>query len=708
MTRIQSGFFRCAAAVLLLCAGLRSAVADLPSLTEPAAAVTTPGLSRVISRDDSLVTSTQHRDTGLTYALLLKDPQTTSTEDDAMEFDPNTMMRVEDLRPGTKGYGLSVFSGIKPERFEAELVGVRHGVMAGMDIILCRLKHPILEDIGVVAGMSGSPVYMDGKLIGAVAYGWTNTIEALAGVTPIDHMLKVWKSTPTGPVDFDKEEGESDATTYHAYNAYMEARKNLELGGLSKTFGRLPSSSFEIDARELPADMRDQMNLPDRVEMRPLTTPIFVSGLSPKTYEIMRQLFDGMDLQPTGGMEPVSTWSPSAPAQNAPGGPVPDLQALANEFGGGYGLAVPFIEGDLSMAGVGTVTFRKGDRLVAFGHPMFEYGLVRFPMAPARINAIVRSNVRPFKVGESVGQIGMIRQDRQPAVGGVFGQTADMFEATATVNDPKYRGRRDFKFRLWNDREMAPRLAMSALVESIISSSRSGGEAVALYRYNVTFDDGTSVTREDYLSDESGALMAAMGTGMDLGVIMTNPYKRVKPRSLHFEVQVADRLSQAQIMGATANKETFRPGETVQVEWEVQPYRTPLASMKYSFVLPENIPDGTYTMQVTDGRLRDMLETRRHPGGDRIFDYESLVDVLTRQFPANKVYVTLQDRDTGVAVRGQEMPKLPASIINTVEATVDTPYFSPVRGNFLVDADITSAYEISGSASVSFEVKRKP
>lgn len=708
MTFLKLSDFLRVGAVALAVAAISPVGASLPTETEPVDSVTTVGLSSVVSPVDSYVTSTLVRDTDLTYSLLAKDAPTTSTEDDDLEFDPATMLRVEDLRPGTIGYGLSVFSGIRPERFEAELVGVRHRVFADMDIILCRLTHPILKDIGVVAGMSGSPVYMDGKLIGAVAYGWTDSKEALAGVTPIDHMLKVYKSTPTTPINHDSEEATGEAATYSAYQAYMDAWQSQRMEDFARALGMNTSSvGFEVRGNDLPAEVRSRYSLPDRMEMRPLTAPMFVTGASPRTMDLMRQVFRGMEFQATDGMQPVSTWVSSAPAENSPGGPVPDLQVLADELDGGYGLAVPFVEGDLNMAGIGTISYRKGSRLVAFGHPMFEQGLVRFPMAPARVNAIVRSSVRPFKVGESLGQVGMIRQDRQPAVGGLFGQTADMFEVNAVVTDPRYRGTRDFKYRVWNDRDMAPRLAMTVLAESMVASARSGGDSVALYKYTLNFDDGTAINREDYLSDQYGGLMAAMGTSVDIGMMMTNPYKRVKPVSVDFQVQVADRFAQARILAAAVDKTVFRPGETVTAEWEVQPYRKPLERMQYSFNLPETLPNGEYDLQITDATARDRIEGRRNPAGDRIFDYQSLVNILQRHFPSNKVYVTLQDRDTGVAVRGREMPKLPSSIINTVQDTVESTYFAPIRGNFLVDADVASTYEINGTANASFTVRRQ-
>ena len=695
-----------AALIAIISAIVSTAFADIPTIAPSHDAQTTPGLGVAVSTRNSYVTSVQTRDTGLTGTVVGGEHATTNTEVDNLEFDPTKMMAVDDVRPGMKGYGLSVFSGIRPEKFDATVVGVRHRVYPDQDIILCKLDHPVLQNMGVIAGMSGSPVYMDDKMIGAVAYGWTESMEALAGITPIASMLKVLKSTPTEPLTDKDDDG---GATYHAYEGYMQMRQDLQWGsGADSLYSRTnPAASLKLRATDFPGNARHQFGLPDEFEMRPLVAPVFLSAASPKTLELLRSTFRGLDIQAPDNMMPVTTWSPSAPAQNSPGGPVVDLKALTEEFGDGYGLAVPFVEGDMNMSGVGTVTYRKGNRLVAFGHPMFEFGDVRFPMAPARINAIVRNLSRPFKVGEPLGQVGMVRQDRQPAIGCLFGQTADMFAIHSVVEDLHYRGKREFNYRVWNDREMGPNLTMATLMESMVSASRSGNDAVALFRYALQFDDGTSITKEDYVADQNGGGSAAVGAAADVGVMMTNPYRRIKMKSVDFNVKIAERFLQGQLMAGTLDKATYRPGDQVNVDWEVQPYRKSPERMHYSFRLPDNLMDGDYDLHLTDAHQRESLENRRSPGADRVFDYESLVRLLGRNFPANKVYVTLQDQDTGATVRGSELPKLPTSIINTIQDTVDQRYYAAVRGNFLVDADITTNYEITGRVPLTVKVVRQ-
>jgi hypothetical protein len=671
-----------------------------PAQTQLPDFATTPGLNAVISEQESFLPPATNRGTGLT--TLPFDPGATVTE--VVPFDETKMMRTKDLRPGMKGYGLTVFSGIVPERFEAEVVGVRHRAFPGDDMILCILSSPYLQDIGVFAGMSGSPVFMEDKLIGAVAYGWGFTDEPLAGITPIESMLSVFNST--SPAIREPGSPAPGGQTFNAYEAYWEVRRKMSLEPLRRLGGALPVA---VEAQDFSDSVRAKHSLPDQFTMIPLSTPLFVSTVSPATMRVVETLFGGTNVQPlaTGGSS-SGALPAAATAENSPGGPVPDLQALAADVSGGYGLAIPLVEGDLSMAGVGTVTYRYGDKLVAFGHPMFEGGLVSYPMAPARVNALVRSRMRPFKLGEALGKIGTVYQDRLPAIGGVFGAVPRSYEMKTLISDPAYRGLREFNFSIWNDKEMGPMLGMSALMEAISGAARGSGDTVALYKYTLRMDDGTELIKEDYTVDPFGGYGVAMNVISDMGVLINNPYKPVLADTLDFQMQIADRYPQAQIQSVDLDQPSYRPGAEVKVTWRMQPYRKELTEMSHTFRLPDNISEGDYELTVCDANVRARIEASRNPGGERVIDYESLLRVIQRNFPRNKVYVTLQDRDTGVAVKGSELPKLPSSIIETIRSTTEAPYVSSVSGNMLLDVDYATNFEVSGIQRESVRVTRRP
>ena len=680
-----------------------SAVAVLAALLPLVAEASHAATTTATAHDGAPAARSDNRPSGL---AMDSDAAPDPARPGADLFDPATMMRADDVRPGMKGYGLTVFSGIRPERFDAEVVGVRHRVFPGQDIILCRLSSPHLADIGVIAGMSGSPVYMDGRLIGAVAYGWSNSKEALAGVTPIDAMLDVFASTGETTATADGGvSGDGERGSMAQYEAYLAMRETMELGRLPRVEGPSDVSIRISDLSGVSPAALD--GVPDQITMRPLAAPLFMSSAAPATLAVARAFFAGTGVEPV----PASLGgggASSARAENSPGGPVTDLAALADELAGGYALAIPMVEGDLNMAGVGTVTWRKGDRLVAFGHPMFQFGPVEFPMAPARVNALVRSSVRPFKLGEPLGQVGVIRQDRLPAVGGQFGQPLPMIPVRASVVDAGYRGLRRFEFSVIRHRDLTPGLVMTALAESIAAAGRSGGDTAAMFRYSVATEDGTSFTKENYISDPNGGIMAAMAAGTDVGVLVTNPFRRTMASTVELDVRLMDKLPEARLLRAGLDREAYRPGETATVEWVLTPFRREPVTMRHSFVLPANLPDGSYAVSVGDGPSRLAAEVSRNPGGSRILDYDGLVRVVSRNFPRNKVYVTLLDGDTGAAVHGQEMPRLPGSVVQVLRDGTEQPYYADVRGNFLVDADVATEYEVRGEQAMTLRVKRRP
>lgn len=616
-------------------------------------------------------------------------------------FDPASMMRVADLEPGMKGYGLTVFRGTEPERFEAEVVGIRHRALPGDDMILCRLSHPLLQDIGVVAGMSGSPVYVNDKLIGAVAYGWTYSKEPLAGVTPIESMLRVMEVTSEKLRAPDEGAGSEELFQHYvAMRLALKAATPSRLKTESLASLVVPKSEFSL----LPE--LDQ-SLPDTLKLEPLAAPLYASFTSPLSLSLLKSLFPHSAVYTVamGSSSRIGNADTSASEHGKSLG-AEELAALGTRLSGGYALAVPLLEGDLALAGVGTVTFRKGDKLVAFGHPMFDFGVVNYPMAPARIHSIVRSVARPFKLGESLGQFGAIRQDRLPAVGGILGAQAPMFPVRVAVEDSEYRGQREFNFRVWADKEWGPSLAMIALTESLAAAGRSSGEAAVEFGYTIALDDGTTISKADYFVDSYGGGTAGVAVAAEVGMLMTNPFKKVVPKLIDFSAQVHGRFPEAQILAATLDKRSYRPGENVTLVVELQPYRRPVEKKKIEIGLPPDLPEGTYELAVADAAGRDALEYLRNPAKREIKDYDSLIARLKQSFPRNHLYVVLLDSDTGSAVRGQELSRLPSSIISTLESSTEPTHYASVRGNFIAEQRLETHFEIAGRVRLSVKVQK--
>jgi len=637
------------------------------------------------------------QDTATTTTTTVSDQVTTSF------FDPDTMWKLSDLRPGMKGYGLTVFSGLRPEKFDAEVVGVAHGFFPGQDVVWCRLEHPVLKGIGVVAGMSGSPVYIDGKLLGAVAYGYNNTIEPLAGITPIENMIKVYEATPdsTDKITSDSQE---IGSRLNIYEQYLEM---FHTPGLQPLPVAQSATTFKVSSQGLPTEIRDKYDMPEATELTPLSTPIFVSGLgSNRSLEILRRNLPGCEIIPQGSAQ--AGLDKTANAENVPGGPVGDLNAFAAEISGGYGLAVPFVEGDAAMEGLGTVSWRHGNRLVAFGHPMFGSGVCKAPMAAARFLSVIKSSVRPSKMGNSVGQIGMVLQDRKPAIGGLFEGRAPFFDAKLNIDEPSYAGKRNFNYRMWSNRDYAPTILLSVFMEAVDTIAHTEGDSTIRFEYNLTFDDGTNLSVQNGFSSSELAMMTPISNIVEsMGLILNNPWKCVLPTSATMAVKIESKLQQATVTDVTLNRHKYHPGDTVNLTIKMEPYRSKPIYQEVSFALPNDLPVGTYSLKIMDSTLRNNADLQRKPSLRTPRNYEQLIKMLRFQRAADCLYVTMQSKDTGVTIDGNEMPELPPSIRSGILAMSHDREVQPLQGNFIIDEIIKTNCEITGSYPLTLNVIKK-
>ncbi|MBI5367437.1 MAG: hypothetical protein HZA54_10410 [Planctomycetes bacterium] len=322
------------------------------------------------------------------------------------------ILPVAEVRPGMKGVGRTVFAGDTIETFEVEVVDVLHRVFAGQDLILVRCKHPVLERANVIAGMSGSPIYLEGKLAGALAYAWGFAKEPLAGVTPIEYMLR---------------EGERP---------------------LEKT-GALP-----------PGDGRGAV--PPGIGplgLEPCETPLVLGGFARGAAELLA--------------ESLRPWR-IVPVQGGGGGGAAPGRVITPEPGGA--IAVQLLRGDLEAAAVGTITHVADGRIWAFGHPFLESGETSLPMAAAWVHAVIPSLARSFKLASSANPLGAIVQDRNPCILGRTDRTARMIPVRVAVANPGTGRRGEFRFEAVEHEQLTPALANAAVLSALEVTEEASGE----------------------------------------------------------------------------------------------------------------------------------------------------------------------------------------------------------------------------------------
>lgn len=297
--------------------------------------------------------------------------------------DSQRYMFIDEVKPGMKGYGLTVFSGTKIERFDAEVLSILYGTDPRSNLILVRISGGPIERAGVIAGMSGSPIYMDGRIIGALAYSWTFSKEPIAGITPIDEMLRIF--------DFEQRSGGRAAV----------GREETGSAGWAQ------GASLSV---ALPVTMSES------VVMRPVMTPMVFSGFSNEAMEFFRPQLEGWGIIPVVG----GSFSERLAETDAP-------------FEEGAAVGVQLVRGDMSATAIGTLTVKENGKVLAFGHPFMLSGPVDFPMTTAYVHTILPNLVVSTKVGSPLKPVGTLTQDRRTGVAGVLGGSSKMVPLTLRV-----------------------------------------------------------------------------------------------------------------------------------------------------------------------------------------------------------------------------------------------------------------------------------
>jgi hypothetical protein len=488
----------------------------------------------------------------------------------ALPGDPADTMPIADVKPGMKGYGLTVFSGTKPEKFDIEVISTLHNFRPSQDLVLIKTLHPRLEITRTVAGMSGSPIYLNGKMIGAYAYGWLFGAEAIAGVTPIRSMVdELNRPIPKSIVPRGGSPLPISAAEHHA-----------QLGGAlgERTFSGAPDSyDLPAHARQITARSASATAPPEGTQLARATTPILMGGLGAGAMKIAGDLLAPMGLEPMQGGGSAKTQDPSAPT--------------AYEDGGAIG--VELVRGDVSAMGLGTVTRVSGNKLVAFGHPMLGGGIEALPTAIGKVNWIVASQNRSFKLGEAVRSLGALVNDRQAAI--VVDSTVKApdfpmhIEILGVDGAPK---------PVWNvvvahDQFMAPAFAAMAIgsaVEETTSERRDmtwrATSKIKIAKYGtisiVDFGSGNGnpVSTDDIMRTR---LVKALGS------LLNNPWEPLTIESIDTSVRVTFAREVVTLRGAKLLETEVDAGQPVKIRLDLEPYQGKIESKVIEVDLPKGL-----------------------------------------------------------------------------------------------------------------------
>ena len=590
---------------------------------------------------------------------------------------PREFLPTSALHAGMKGYGLSVFHGNKIERFDVTILGLLRKVNSGRDLILVRLGGPNMSRVSdVVAGMSGSPVYIDGRIVGAVSYGMQFTKEPMGFLTPIEDMLDAWDpALPQSPI-------------------YELPRIPANAVGLAQpirieghVYRSLRIAAFGDNRRSVAGGS---------IVARPCLTPLNVAGVTGSRFARIAETLRKFGLDARQG--PGSTMNPG-------------LRGSAMQPGGALGMSL--LTGDIDMTGIGTLTYRRGDRIVAFGHPFLGVGPVDAPMFTAYIHDLLPSYSESQKIGSPVKMVGSFSQDRPFSIGGRIGATPNLVPITVHVTDHVVGRDRVFRARMVRHPQLTPALATMAAGTAIANVHGLPGDAMATVTTEVVADEVGLIRRTNRVFDAQAIDEAATGDLTALiGVLTSNPFYPLGIRSVNLNVTIDRGRQTAQVERIFLKQTKFAPGDTIDVGIVLKPYKNERVTRMLQVKIPPATPSGTLMLTVQGGsgnsggiRLGGITFL---PSGSADSGSVATVAQLVRKYEErdrnDALVAHLALPTAAVSVEGEKLSGLPANLEEAMRGGTRTSGLHLERDEVKV-SELTP-YVLSGAQALPIRVVR--
>ena len=567
---------------------------------------------------------------------------------------------VSEIHAGMRGVAYTVFQGIKPESMDVEVLGVLHNVNGPKgDVILVRLHGAKVEYTGVVAGMSGSPVYLDRKLAGALAFRIGEfSKEPIAGVTPIADMLEINA--------LDKSPAEETAASKPA---------------ITNVAGKTAAPG---DGATLASSTQDFANY-----LKPIDTPLVFNGFSEEAVRQFAPQFAAAGIVPVMGAGSVSNDKQPEPLE--PGSAVSAI----------------LVRGDMDIAATCTVTYIDAERLLACGHPLLQFGSVDLPMDKAQVLATLPSPLNAFKIVNTTEQAGVFVQDRHTGIMGVFNKQPDMIPVTLSIHSAV--GTKEFHYEVLNNPRLSP-VAIMATVFNALHGVNEFGEEIT-YRLTGSIDvKGFPEVglRNMFVPTESGqpaAMAAAQSLGERFGRIYDNAYNAPAVNGVKLDFDLVRERRWARLESARTDVTEVRPGDEIFVETVLAPYRGERVVRQIPVKIPTSASKGTLRILVSDGETLDHVN-RANPAFGRKLDLASTIALLNKEHANNRLYVSLLEADPEARVADKVMPTLPLSVMNVMDGMRGNQEMI-VSGESNVDETATPAldYVVSGAQLLTVTVK---
>ncbi len=558
---------------------------------------------------------------------------------------------LDQVKRGLHGTAYTVFEGTKPEAMDVEIIGLLHGAIGpGQDMILARLHGAKPEFSGVVAGMSGSPVYIDGKLLGALSYRIGQfSKEPIAGITPIGEMLQV------------REGGGGDRL--------------------------VASQSGESETKPVAAGAGSDA-------IRPIETPLVFSGFSAEAVSFWNDHAKSLGLTGVSGIGGSASESMKMAAVT-PGSVLP-----------GSAVSAQIVRGDMEIAATCTVTYVDPKQLLACGHPITQYGSISMPMTRAEVLATLPSPLNAFKIINTTSTIGSFTADRETAIRGEFGREAKMIPVALHL-DREGTPTKTLHLEVIDQDQVTPMAVMVSVFQGLMEDNGYAVETTYRVRGTVKLAGYPDVKFENLAAPSDLApsnLMAALTLGEHFNRLYANAARRARVEGIDIHVDVLPGRHTIAIESAQAELSDVHAGDTVTIEATVRPWRSDRKTVRVPVKLPATLPDGPVRLLVSDGSALDRLMQPPQIGGPTL-DVAATIAQLNNEHTDDRLYVTLLAPETQASIEGRTLTALPLSMANVLEPLRDNRSLTLNGESAVPLGSVEMGAVLSGQQVVTLRVK---
>jgi hypothetical protein len=571
----------------------------------------------------------------------------------AVDLDLNKFMPVDQIKPGMKGIGKTVFTGTKIEEFQIEVLEVEKNFMPKSDIIYVLCSGKYVDEAGVISGMSGSPVYIDGKLIGAIAYRMGSFVKRpIAGVTPIAQMLKIME----------------------------ESEKDNSMG-----YGTMQDFDFSFLAKN---DNETSQNVDSTMRsIEPISMPIAIGGFSQGTIKYLSPMLKRLNMTPTQGGG-VSTQSNLEDVKLEPGSVI----------------VVEFVRGDVNVNGSGTVTYVDGNKFLAFGHPMYGMGKTSLPASIGRITILIPSMLASTKQASPVKAIGAIIEDSTHGILIDITKKASFIPIKVQIKSQK--GVQEYNFEVVKHRLFAPTFIASAVYDIISTATKAMGDYTMKTHSEISIKGYPKLILDDVFSGMDPDVVANQ-FGAPINALMQNRFEEADIDSITLDIAFNDKRTNASIDDIRINKNIVKPGDSIKVTASITPYMQDTIIKQFDVVIPKDMPEGRASLRILDATASSAWDRARAPLKARVADLGQIIKLIQEDESNSDIIIELVSPKMGVTIKGEELPALPLTALSVISSTKQVGTSGPTLGTTFSRQKVHTDYVISGNASMSLIIDRE-